>query len=269
MISFPNAKINLGLHIINKREDGYHNLETCFYPVPWFDVLEILPAAKSDFFMSGIPIAGNPENNLCLKAYQLLKQDYKLPEIQMHLHKNIPMGAGLGGGSSDAAFTLTTLNKLFELNLTSHELTGNAAKLGSDCAFFVEHKPTVATGRGELLETIDLNLSGTYCVIIYPGINVPTQEAYSLIKPKAPSGSLKEVLKKERKEWKNQLVNDFEEPILQKYPEIKEVRELLYQKGSYYACMSGSGSSVFGLFPTEIDLKAFFPAAYIIWQGYL
>ncbi|EAZ79534.1 4-(cytidine 5'-diphospho)-2-C-methyl-D-erythritol kinase [Algoriphagus machipongonensis] len=249
MICFPNAKINLGLQITSKRSDGFHNIESCFYPIPLFDALEIITHPKKSIFQStGLPIPGDQKDNLINKAYQLLKKDFpNLPQVQIHLHKNIPMGAGLGGGSADAAFALNTMNNLFDLILDDFFLEEYALKLGSDCPFFIENKPKIATGRGEILEDIAINLEGKYLLLINPGIHIGTKEAYAGIKPKKSEIALKEVLK-DTSRWKAELKNDFEPSIFENHPEIAEVKNQLYQMGAFYASMSGSGSTVFGLF---------------------
>lgn len=263
MISFPNAKINLGLHITAKRKDGYHDIETCMIPIPLTDALEmIVDSKKTNFSSTGLEIPGDSKDNLILKAYQLLKKDFpNLPNVNIHLHKNIPMGAGLGGGSADAAFALNLMNNLFDLILDDFFLEEYAAALGSDCAFFIENTPKIATGRGEILEPIALDLKGTHLVLINPGIHIGTKEAYAGVTPAEPKVRLKEILA-DKSRWKNELVNDFEASIFPNHPKIAEIKEKLYEHGAYYAAMSGSGSSVFGLFeekPEQIKLtKGYF-----------
>lgn len=249
MICFPNAKINLGLHITEKRKDGYHSIETCMFPIPLFDALEIIIESKKTVFeSSGIVIPGDPKSNLILKAYDLLKKDFSnLPNIDIHLLKNIPIGAGLGGGSADAAFALKLMNNMFDLILDDFFLEEYAAQLGSDCAFFIENTPKIATGRGEILEPVKVNLKGTHLVLINPGIHIGTKEAYAAVTPGKPKVKLEEVLA-DQSRWKDELVNDFEASIFPDHPEIAAIKETLYQNGAYYAAMSGSGSSVFGLF---------------------
>lgn len=269
MLDFPNAKINLGLYITEKRPDGFHNLQSCFYPVRWCDALEILPAEKEQFDITGLPVPGKPETNLCLKAYKLLQQDYHLPPVHLHLHKVIPMGAGLGGGSADAAFTLRILNKLFELNLSDDALENYARQLGSDCAFFVRNQPVIATERGDVFTPVNLNLSGYTCVVVYPGIHITTAEAYGSIKPQMPSCDMHMLLKQEVKVWREVLKNDFEEALFPKYPELPQVKEKLYEAGAAYASMTGSGSAVYGLFAGEAPDNLVFPDHYAIWKGLL
>ncbi len=249
MISFPNAKINLGLRITGKRKDGYHEIETCMVPIPLYDALEmIVDTKKSSWTQTGLPIPGDAKDNLILKAYQLLRKDFpNLPQLTIHLHKNIPTGAGLGGGSADAAFALTLMNNLLDLILDDFFLEEYAAQLGSDCPFFIENTPKIAKGRGEILEPIALDLTGTFLVLVNPGIHIGTREAYAGVTPATPKVGLREILL-DRKRWKDELVNDFERHIFASHPVIGSIKEKMYTAGAYYAAMSGSGSSVFGLF---------------------
>lgn len=257
MLAFPNAKINLGLHIIQKRPDGYHEIESCLYPIPLYDALEIVPSKTPAFNTSGDFIPGNPEDNLILKAYHLLRRDFsKLPAVSIHLHKAIPIGAGLGGGSADAAFALTIMNKLFDLHLEDWMLEEYAGKLGSDCPFFINNLPKLVRGRGEVMERIPLDLTGSWLFLVNPKIHISTKEAYAGVNPRVPETDLARLLTK-KENWKDFLVNDFEGAIFAKYPEICGLKEILYQSGAYYAALSGSGSSVFGLFehpPKKITL---------------
>lgn len=300
MIVFPNCKINLGLQILNKREDGYHNLATVFYPVQWRDVVEVVRmddgrqttdhsktlsgvegsenpersrrAERSrnanhfiEFTSSGLLVAGEPNNNLCIKAYHLLKKDFpSLPPVHMHLHKTIPMGAGLGGGSADGAFTLKLLNEKFQLGLTQRQLIDYALQLGSDCPFFIINKPSYATGRGEMLEEVDLDLSAYLFVIVNPGIHVNTGWAFTQLsgRSKRPDSEqdvttssgrlerpdLRTIIRQPITIWKQQLINDFEEPVCKAHPEIAAIKQQLYDAGALYASMTGSGSTVFGVF---------------------
>ena len=266
MVTFPNAKINIGLSITEKRPDGFHNLESCFYPVGWCDVLEILPAEKLSFKTTGIPILGNPETNLCLKAYHLIKQDFNIPPVMIHLHKIVPIGAGLGGGSADCAFTIKTLNDLFELHLTTEQMENYARKLGSDCAFFIQDIPKYCVGKGDKFSEISLDLSGKFIVLINPNVHISTAEAYSGVKPMKSEVDLREVLQKPVNQWINVVKNDFENHLLLKYPAISSIKEQLYAHGAAYASMTGSGSTVFGIFEQEIDLKEAF-TNYAVWQG--
>jgi 4-diphosphocytidyl-2-C-methyl-D-erythritol kinase len=269
MISFPPCKINLGLNILNKRPDGYHNLETCFYPVPWTDILEIIPADTLTFSGSGNHIPGRTEDNLCLKAYSLLEKEFKLPPVKIHLHKIIPTGAGLGGGSSDAAYTLRLLNVIFELNLSNEKLMQYASMLGSDCAFFIQDKPMMGSGRGEVLSEIDVRLKGKFLVLVKPDIHVSTADAYANVKPNQPVVSLQSILTTTSiNDWKNTVKNDFEESVFGKYPAIKEIKEKLYSIGAMYASMSGSGSTVFGIFDSPFNVNEHFSQS-TNWNGAL
>ena len=266
MVTFPNAKINIGLSITEKRADGFHNLESCIYPVGWCDVLEILPAEKLSFKSTGIPIPGNPETNLCLKAYHLIKQDFNIPPVMIHLHKVVPIGAGLGGGSADGAFTIKTLNDLFELHLTTEQMENYARKLGSDCAFFIQNSPKYCVGKGDEFSEILLNLSGKYIVLVNPNIHISTADAYAGVKPAKSEINLKNILQSPINQWINVVKNDFENHLLPKYPAISNIKEQLYAHGAVYASMTGSGSTVFGIFEEEINLKETF-AEYAVWQG--
>ncbi len=269
MLDFPNAKINIGLFITEKRADGFHNLESCFYPVKWCDALEVLPAEQEHFTMSGLPVPGNPETNLCLKAYRLLQDKFKLPPVHLHLHKIIPMGAGLGGGSSDASFTLKALNSLFDLQLSTRELEDFARQLGSDCAFFIQNKPVLAIEKGDVFRPIAVGLSGYTCVLVYPGLHITTAEAYGNIVPKLRGHSLAELLQQDIAEWRTTVKNDFEEALFPKYPELADIKNKLYEAGAAYASMTGSGSAVFGLFKGEAPADLVFPSEYLLWQGLL
>ncbi len=256
MVQFPNCKINLGLHITSKRADGFHNIETVFYPVELKDILEIIVSNDFEFSSTGIAIPGDASSNLCIKAYQLLKKDLpEIPAIRMHLHKHIPMGAGLGGGSADGAFTLLLLNEKFRLNLSTEQLINYAAVLGSDCPFFILNKPVFATGRGEILAPINLDLSNYSFVLVHPGIHVNTKWAFEQIQPKIPAISIKEIIQLPIEEWKLYIQNDFEAPIMQQHPEIAEIKNALYADGAIYASMSGSGSSVVGIYPQHANIQ--------------
>jgi 4-diphosphocytidyl-2-C-methyl-D-erythritol kinase len=260
LLLFPNCKINLGLHILNKREDGFHDLETVFYPVALKDALEIIPAPHStidiELSCSGLAVDGNSTDNICVKAYQLLKKDFpELPAIKMHLHKAIPMGAGLGGGSADGAFALQLLNKKFNLNLSTPKLLNYALQLGSDCPFFIINKPSYATGRGEILKETALDLSAYKIVLINPGIHINTGWAFSQLAPDAPAKSIAAIIAQPITTWKQELQNDFEKPVFEKYPAIKNSRDSLYAQGAVYAAMSGSGSTVYGIFKKETPVE--------------
>ena len=250
MIQFPNCKINLGLSILAKRADGYHELETVFYPIAVSDALEVLPAANLTMTQSGIAVPGDPAQNLCLKAYHLLKKDFpQLPTVQMHLHKNIPMGAGLGGGSSDGTAALVILNQQFDLGLNDQQLIDYASQLGSDCPFFVYNKACHATGRGEILKPIALDLSNYQFLLVHPGIHIATAWAFQQLKPHTKSESIQSIIEKPITDWKNDLINDFEAPVFKAEPTLSVIKDQLYQLGAIYASMSGSGSSLFGIFP--------------------
>ena len=268
MITFPIAKINLGLNVVEKRLDGYHNLQTVFYPVPIMDALEIAPMSEGfpsdvdcDLKVTNIHIEGDEQRNLVVRAYQLLKKDFpKLPRIHTHLWKGIPTQAGMGGGSSDCAYMIRLLNETFDLQLTNEQMQQYAAQLGADCAFFIESVPCYAEGIGEQLEPINLDLSGWYIGVVRPDIPVPTKEAFSRIHPHYPSLNCREVVMQPVETWRDNLINDFEESVFALHPEIGAVKEQLYKMGATYAAMSGSGSALFGLFKEEPDgLRQAFP----------
>ena len=265
MVTFPNCKINLGLNIVGKRNDGYHDLETVFYPLQIKDAVEVIEDESFHFSLSGLTFDGESENNLCVKAYQLLKKDFpSLATIKMHLHKAIPIGAGLGGGSADGAFTLKLLNKKFNLGLSEEQLIKYSLLLGSDCPFFIINKPCFATGRGEILEMIDLDLSNYKLLVVNPGIHINTAWAFSNIKPLTPKISVKEIIQQPIGRWKDELKNDFEEPAFEKHPEIKKIKEEMYNAGAIYSSMSGSGSSVFGIFEKKKELNLSYPESYFV-----
>jgi 4-diphosphocytidyl-2-C-methyl-D-erythritol kinase len=252
MIVFPNAKINIGLNITEKRTDGFHNLETVFFPVGLSDILEFTESfGKTAFTNTGLQIQVPDSENLVLKAYYLLKDQSDLPELQIHLHKIIPFGAGLGGGSSDAAFMLKALNDYFSLQISEKELEKHAQKLGSDCPFFIKNKPVFAEGTGNVFSDIKLDLSEYYILIVKPDIHIGTKEAFSGIKPKNPDISLKKQIHLPVSSWKKNIRNDFKETVFKLYPEIKNIKDTLYKTGALYAQMSGSGSAVFGIFDRE------------------
>lgn len=265
MVTFPNCKINLGLNIVDNRTDSYHDIETVFYPIKLNDAIEVIEKKNIDFSISGLPIGDDQENNLSVKAFHLLKKDFpQLPPVHLHLHKVIPIGAGLGGGSADGAFTLKLLNKKFDLGLSEKKLIDYSLRLGSDCPFFISNKPCFATGRGEILEEIDLDLSKYKIVIVHPGVHVSTSWAFSSIKPEAPKKSIKEIIKQPINTWKEELKNDFEEPVVNKYSEIKKIKDDLYSAEAVYSSMSGSGSAVYGFFEKDKILSLSFPGHYFI-----
>jgi 4-diphosphocytidyl-2-C-methyl-D-erythritol kinase len=268
VVIFPNSKINLGLHVIRKRKDGFHDLETVFYPVPLCDALEIIhvPAIeeKTAITVTGLAIDNDPAENISLKAYYLLKKDFDLPVVKIHLHKVIPVGAGLGGGSANGAFTLLLLNKKFNLKISEERLMAYALKLGSDCPFFIRNKVCYATQRGEVLQPIQLDLSSYKLVLVNPGIHINTGWAFSQIRPKENRTSLLEIIQQPVTNWKDNVVNDFEPAIFEQHPSIKQIKEKLYQNGAVYAAMSGSGSSVYGLFEKTATPVLDLPGNYFI-----
>ena len=255
MIIFPNAKINIGLNVTERCSDGYHNLETIFYPIKINDALELIIADELSFTSSGLEIPGRPEDNLCLKGYHLLKKDFDLPPIKIHLHKHIPIGAGLGGGSADAAFFIKLVNEKFDLALSSESMTEYARQLGADCAFFIENKPVFAFDKGDEFEPIKLDLSVYKIVLVMPPVHVSTSEAYRGVKPAPVKQSLLELIYKPIEEWKKYIKNDFEESVFKNHIEIRGVKATLYEVGALYASMSGSGASVFGIFRETPDLS--------------
>lgn len=268
MLAFPNAKINLGLNVTGVRSDGFRDIETVLFPVAFRDVLEIIPSGEQpdEFQHSGLIIPGKVEENLCYRATMLLKDEFQIPSIRMHLHKMIPMGAGLGGGSSDAASTIKLLNDIFSLALLPSQMMQYAGKLGSDCKFFIENKPVFANGRGDQFETIELNLEGYSIAIVIPPVHISTAEAYEMVAIKKPIESIRAILKASPGEWKDRLVNDFEGSVFQRHPEIIQIKERMYAAGAVYASMTGSGSAVYGLFEQELpDLNSF--KGCITWSG--
>ena len=252
MITFPNSKINIGLNITEKRSDGYHNLETIFYPIDLCDSLEFVKSEETRFNCTGLKIEGEQDNNLILKAYRLLKEEFDLPNIDIHLHKLIPMGAGLGGGSADAAFMLKMLNEEFKLNLSSQELQQRAVKLGADCPFFIDNKAVLAKGIGNIFEPTNVDLKGYYIVLIKPDVHVSTAEAYGGCKPQRWETPLEEAIQRPIEEWKDYIFNDFEKTVFVAHPELAKIKEMLYAKGAIYAAMSGSGSTIYGIFKNKI-----------------
>lgn len=255
MITFPNAKINIGLNITSRRSDGYHNLETIFYPVQIKDALEVIEAAEMSFETSGIEIPGHANENLCLQAYGLLRKDFDLPNIKIHLHKQIPIGAGLGGGSADAAFFIKLINEKFQLSLDNNAMQNYCRKLGADCAFFIENKPLFAYEKGDVFETVELDLSKYHLALVMPPVHVSTGEAYRGVKPQYPQQSIKELVQLPLEEWQGKITNDFEEHILKNHPQIRGVKAALLNAGALFALMSGSGASVYGIFNKKVDLS--------------
>jgi 4-diphosphocytidyl-2-C-methyl-D-erythritol kinase len=266
MIAFPIAKINLGLNVVERRADGYHNLETVFYPVPIKDALEVVAmdeqfpsTVNCDLKVTNIAIDGDEQRNLVVRAYDMLKQDFpQMGRVHAHLYKAIPTQAGMGGGSSDGTFMLTMLNEMFALGLSEQQLIGYAARLGADCAFFVASRPAYAEGIGERLEPIALDLAGWYLAVVRPDIPVSTKEAFSLIRPCRPAVNCRDVVMRPVEAWRELLTNDFEKSVFALHPEIGEIKERLYQMGAVYAAMSGSGSALFGLFRQPVDVASEF-----------
>jgi len=270
MITLPNAKINLGLHVVSKRPDGFHNIETVFYPVNLCDALEIIPSEKEgvEFSASGLPIPGDPADNLVLKAVNIVGSGQlaignrqpafakasagkRATSYEIHLYKAIPSGSGLGGGSSDAAYTIKMLNELMKMGLSVEQMQDLARQLGSDCAFFIENRPVLATGRGDRFQPVELDLSHYRIEISIPEVHVSTAEAYALVTPRKPEKELREIIQLPVEEWKDRLVNDFEKPVMRKYPVIRETKEEIYNRGALYAAMSGSGAAVYGIFSKQ------------------
>ncbi|QDK83107.1 4-(cytidine 5'-diphospho)-2-C-methyl-D-erythritol kinase [Spirosoma sp. KCTC 42546] len=268
MLTFPSCKINLGLRITEKRSDGFHNLQSCFYPVSWGDVLEIIPADKFSFSSSGLLIPGDLQGNLCVRAYSLLKADVDLPPVQMHLHKLVPIGAGLGGGSADAAFVLRSLNEQFGLGLSVSQLEDYARQLGSDCAFFIQNRPLYCVEKGDVFSEIPLDLTGYHIVLVYPNLAISTAEAYAGVRPRQPEISLSEQLQMPIDSWRDTVHNDFEDSLFPRYPVLAQIKQQLYEAGAVYASMSGSGSTVYGIFNTPIVTPNQF-SAYRVWKGEL
>ena len=264
MINFPIAKINLGLNVVSKRDDGYHNLETVFYPVPIKDALEVFPMedgfpsdVRCDLKVTNLFIDGDEQKNLVVKAYNMIAQDYELPRVHVHLYKHIPTQAGMGGGSSNCAYMIRLLNEMFSLGMSDEKMIGYAARLGADCAFFIKAQPAYAEGIGEKLQPISRDLSGCKMLVVRPNIPVSTKEAFSLITPQVPKKNCLDIVRQPIETWKDELVNDFERSVFAIHPEIGRLKEMMYEQGAVYAAMSGSGSSVFGLFSDTPDEKSF------------
>ena len=274
MLVFPNAKLNLGLYVTERRPDGFHTLESVFVPLPWTDALELLPAPagwpETSISLTGRPIPGAPATNLCVRAYELLQADFpQLPPAQLYLHKIVPIGAGLGGGSADAAFALKAANELFELKLSVESLESYARRIGSDCAFFIQNKPILAVERGDVFEPIDLNLTGTACVVVYPNLHIGTAEAYARIRPQHPAHPLRQALAQPISAWRDTVSNDFETALTPTYPVLAGIKQQLYAAGAAYASLSGSGSAVYGLWASGEPSGITWPAEFTVWQGVL
>jgi 4-diphosphocytidyl-2-C-methyl-D-erythritol kinase len=267
MLAFPNCKINLGLNVIEKRPDGFHTINTIFYPVNWCDALEVIENQSAEGFTlstSGLPVEGDIKNNIIFKAWQILSQQKKIPSVNVHLHKNIPMGAGLGGGSSDAAFFIDLLDKKFNLELSEHQKHSTASELGSDCAFFLNNKAVFAAGRGNEFSPVTVDLGKYYILLVYPGIHSNTREAFEGLTPQKPAHDLKNSIETlPVNEWKHFLVNDFDNTIIKKYPAVGDLKKRMYELGAIYASMSGSGSAVYGLFEEKPALN--FPSSFKLY----
>lgn len=259
MITYPNAKINIGLSITERRPDGYHNIESVFYPINLQDAVEIKtiegeePQGGYKLKVSGTILDGTPDDNLVVKAYQLLRKDFNFPAQKIHLYKHIPVGAGLGGGSSDAAAIIKMLNEKFALGLTSEQMQNYAVQIGADCPFFINNTPVFATGIGNIFTPIELSLHGKTIILVKPDIFVSTRDAYALVTPCLAAIPLTEAIKQPISEWKQIITNDFEKSVFAKYPEIAAIKDKLYDMGALYASMSGSGSAVYGIFDTPIE----------------
>ncbi|UCG28725.1 MAG: 4-(cytidine 5'-diphospho)-2-C-methyl-D-erythritol kinase [Bacteroidales bacterium] len=272
MLGFPNAKINIGLNITGKRGDGFHDLESLFYPVGLCDILEItrgpsdLSSGTPLLTATGRVIGGPVEKNLCMKAAKLVGEKYTLPSVRIHLHKIIPPGSGLGGGSSDAAFVIKLLNREFSLGMSEPETISLAEKAGSDCPFFIQNRPALVRGKGDIIIPVKPFLSGYYLILVIPGIHIDTSWAYSKIIPSKPEESLSGLIAQPVERWKNRIKNDFEEIVYDRYREIAEIQHVLYDSGAVFSSMSGSGSAVYGIFTGETGVPDF-PAGFFTWTG--
>lgn len=253
MVTFPNAKINIGLDIVSRRADGYHNIESVMIPVPWRDVLEIVPskAEESTLTITGREVNCPTEKNLVMKAYRAMEQEFDLPAVNVYLHKVIPDGAGLGGGSADAAFTITALNELFKLNLSDEKMASIAQRIGADCPFFIYNTPMLATGIGTDFKKVDVDLSGYKVLIVKPAVSVPTAQAYAGVTPSQPQRHIGELIKMPVNRWQNAIKNDFEHSIFPLHPIVETIKGKIIEMGAEYASMSGSGSAVYGLFKAD------------------
>jgi 4-diphosphocytidyl-2-C-methyl-D-erythritol kinase len=251
MILFPSAKINIGLRVTAKRGDGFHNIESVFYPVPLKDVIEFREAAEFKLTIYGKPVPGKLSENLLQKSWQLLHQHFNLPPVEVVLLKNIPVGSGLGGGSADAVFFIRAINDFFRLNITDERLTYLAAQLGSDCPFFIRNKPAFVTGRGETIHSCQLDLGGIFIVLIVPRLHFPTEDFFLKVTPATRDVSLREIIRQPVKRWQNLITNDFEKIAFQEYPLLAEIKAALLKRGALYASMTGTGSALYGLFETE------------------
>jgi len=267
MLYYSNAKINLGLNIVNKRADGFHDIETVFYPISINDALEFIESDVVSLSSSGLEVDCPLEQNLIIKAYSLLQKDFKLPTLKFHLHKVIPFGAGMGGGSANAAYTLVELNRFFKLNLSEDQLMEYARQLGADCAFFIKNSAVYAEQKGDVFTNLNLDLSDYYILLIHPGFGVSTQEAYANVSPKSPAKNIQEIIKQDISTWETDLENEFEQEIFKKYPVLDQIKTQMYSNGALYAAMSGSGSTVFGIFKNEPNIEGL--DNYWFWKGKL
>lgn len=280
MVVFPNCKINLGLHVVRKRADGYHDLETIFYPLPLRDALEIVnrqstignrqlsDSSAVSLNISGLTVQGNTQDNLCIKAYNLLKKDHpQLGDVDIYLHKAIPMGAGLGGGSADGAFALQLLNDKFQLKISQEKLLDYSLQLGSDCPFFIINKPCFASGRGELLQPIQLDLSQYNFVVVHPGVHINTGWAFSQLNPAPSQQPLQDIIQQPIDTWRTVLKNDFEAPVCKHHPEMQAIKDKLYNAGALYASMTGSGSCFFGIFAKNELPTLQWPSSYAVFNS--
>lgn len=265
MLFFPNAKINLGLRVIRKRHDGFHDIESLFYPIALCDVLEILPLIENEeafLRTSGLEVPAD-ESNLCYKAVKRLRLQHKFPQVGIYLHKTIPLGGGLAGGSADGAFTLKAINDLFNLNLSQEALLDHAGNLGSDCPFFIKCIPSLVTGRGEILTAVEPVLKGFYLMLVVPGQKVDTSYAYKMVKPHNEGESVREIVQQPPQNWQGRLQNYFEGPLFSEYPELRAIKDRLYGSGALYASMTGSGSGVYGIFENMPEIPAEFTPYFV------
>ena len=271
MVVFPNAKINIGLQILGKRPDGYHDIQSCMHPIGLNDVLEVNTQFPDSTFplelnYSGLPLNESSDKNLCIKAYRLLKKDFpELPDVRLHLHKVIPSEAGLGGGSSDATFTIKLLNKKFELGLSEYQLSIYASQLGSDCPFFIQNNTCIVSGKGEIIEPFKLNLEGYKILLVKPNIQINTASAFQKVSSINEHCNLKSALEKPIETWKDNIINDFEQLIFPENPVLNDLKNILYKYGAVYASMSGSGSTIYGIFEEKIEIEATFPLFFACW----
>lgn len=268
MLTYPNAKINLGLNVVEHREDDYHNIETIFYPIGIHDILSVEPSETCtdySFSSSGIHIDGDIENNLIIKAFHLLRSKYHFPAVDISLKKQIPFGAGLGGGSADAAFALKAFNELYKLNIPDKELEELAAHLGADCPFFIKNRPVYATGIGNVFTPVKISLKGYWMLLVKPDIHVSTVDAYRGITPTPSKEKLTDLIKRPIEEWKDRIKNDFEKTVFEKFPKIKEIKEQIYKSGAIYASMSGSGSSIYGIFKEMPNIENLFSGSFVMY----